>query len=184
MTGLFARLWGAAASPRRFYGWLEPRPTRTLQSAAVAYGSLVVFALAGTLGFARATRSDALLPLVFFAIVGATGLFLYAWAFGSVFLQRPGALEGRAWEVTGWSWTPALFGSVSMLLPLVVAPLPALVVTGVGVVIWHLVTLRAGLAVFVGGRATRIATIYALYIYALPLALFALVIWFNVRLNG
>jgi hypothetical protein len=154
---------------------------RLFRGAGVACGSLMVLSLAAALGFARATASDAYLPLVTFALIGGGAFFLYAWAFGSTFLQRPGALDVRAWEVSGWSWTPALFGGLSMLVPLWVAPAPALAVTLPVVLVWHLVVLRAGLAVFLERPATRVVTLYALFIYALPLLLLAFTLWFSLR---
>lgn len=154
---------------------------RLFRGAGVACGSLVALSLAVALGLARATASDAYLPLAAFALIGAGAFFLYAWAFGSTFLQRPGALDVRAWEVSGWSWTPALFGSLSMLVPLWVVSAPALAVTLLIVLIWHLVVLRAGLAVFLECPATRVVTLYALFIYALPLLLLAFVLWFSLR---
>ncbi len=184
MTGFLRQLWAAASAPKRFFRWLEPQPTRTVQAGTVAYGSLVVLGLVCGLALSRATRSDAPLLFAVFALVGASGFFLYAWGFGSIFVQRSGTLDLRTWEVTGWCWTPALFGAVSMLIPVFVFPLLALVVLLVGVLVWHLAALRSSLEVFLGKRATRVVTFYALYVYALPLVLVGLVIWFNVQFIG
>ncbi len=181
MTGFLRQLWAAASAPERFFGWLEPQPIRTVRGGAVAYGSIVALSLACALALSRLTRSDAPLLFTIFAVVGASAFFLYAWAFGSIFVQRAGALDLRTWEVTGWCWTPALFGAVSMLIPLFLFPLPALVAALVGVLAWHFVTLRAALRVFLGKRATRVVTMYGLYVYALPVALFALVVWFSAQ---
>jgi len=174
-------LWRAASSPAAFFRWLEPQPTRLLQGGGVACGSLVVLSLAAALGFARATASDAYLPLMTFALIGAGAFFLYSWAFGGIFLQRPGALDVRAWEVAGWSWTPALFVGVSMLVPLWVVPVPALVLTLLAVLVWHLTVLRAGLAIFLERPANTVVALYALFIYVLPLLLLGFIIWFSLR---
>lgn len=181
MSGLLSNLWRSASAPLRFFRLLEAHPPRLLRAALVAYGALVVLGLACALGFARATASDAPLPLAAFGTVGATALFLYGWAFGSIFLQRPGALDGRAWEVSGWSWTPALFGSLSLLLPLWFFPVPALALLLGGVWLWHLRVLSAGLSVFLERPARGVVTLYALFIYVLPLALLGFVVWFSVR---
>lgn len=154
---------------------------RLLQSGGVACGSLAVLSLAAALGFARATASDAYLPLITFTLIGGGAFFLYAWAFGSTFLQRPGALDVRAWEVSGWSWTPALFGGLSMLVPLWVVPVPALVLTLLAVLVWHLAVLQAGLSVFLERPANTVVTLYALFIYVLPLLLLGFVVWFSLR---
>jgi len=179
--GPVSLLWAAASSPRRFFGWLEPQPARILRGGGVAYLSLVAMGLACALGFARATASDAYFPLALFAVLGSSAAFLYVWAFGSAFVQRPGTLDVRAWEISGWSWTPALFGSASMLVPLWIAPVPALVVLLLGVLGWHLIVLRAGLEVFLERPATRVVTLYALFIYALPTLLLGFVTWFSAR---
>ena len=184
MTAFLRQLWAAASAPKRFFEWLEPRPTRTVRAGAVAYGSLVALGLVCALALGRATRSDAPLLFVIFALVGASAFFLYAWGFGSIFVQRAGALDLRTWEVTGWSWTPALFSAASMLVPALIAPLPAFFVLIFGALAWHLLALRAGLGVFVGERATRVVTLYGLYIYALPLVLFGFVVWVSVRLSS
>lgn len=179
----FTSLWRAASSPRAFFRWLEPHPPHVARGGGVAYGSLVVLGLVCTLGLARATRSDAPLLLAAVAVVGSSALFLYTWAFGSTFVQRPGALDVRAWEVSGWSWTPALFGSLSMLVPMWVFPVPTLGVTLIGVLVWHLVVLRAGLSVFLERPAYRVVTLYALYLYALPLLLLGVVVWVSARFS-
>ncbi len=181
MTGFLRQLWAAASAPERFFRWLEPQPTRTVRGGAVAYGSLIVFGLACALGLARLTRSDAPLLFVILALGGSSSFFLYAWGFGSIFVQRAGALDLRTWEVTGWCWTPALFGALSLLLPLYFFPLPALALALFGVLVWHFVTLHAALRVFLGRKATRVVTIYGLYVYALPLVLFGLVVWFSAQ---
>ena len=180
----FRQLWAAASAPKRFFEWLEPQPTRTVRAGAVAYGSLVVLGLVCALALGRVTRSDAPLLFVIFALVGASLFFLYAWGFGSIFVQRSGTLDLRTWEVTGWCWTPALFSALSMLIPVFVFPLPAFVVLIFGTLVWHLAVLRAGLEVFLGERATRVVTLYGLYVYALPLVLFGLVVWFNAQLSS
>jgi hypothetical protein len=174
-------LWRAASSPRRFYRWLDAQPPHLVRASGVAYGAMVALGLGCALGFARATASDAPLLLAVLGVAGASALFLYGWAFGSIFLQRPGALDGRTWEVSGWSWAPALFGSLSLLLPLWVFPVPALALLLGGVWLWHLRVLSVGLSVFLERPAGGIATLYALFIYLLPLALLGFVVWFSVQ---
>ena len=174
-------LWTSASAPKRFFGWLETQPPRILRGALVAYGSLLTLGLVAAFGLGRATQSDAALLLAVFAVVGSSAVFAWVWGVCRVFVQRPGRLELRAWEVTGWSWTPALFGAAAMLVPIVVLPAPALAVTFIGVLVWHLVTLRAGLTVFLGTRATRVVTIYALYLYALPLLILGRVVWLTLQ---
>jgi len=181
VTEVLTQLWAAAASPQRFFRWLEPRSTRIFRAGGVALVSLVVLGFACVLGFARATGSDAYLPLAGFAVLGAGVALVYLWAFGSIFVQRPGALDVRAWEVVGWSWTPALFGSVAMLVPLWIFPVPALVAVLVTVLVWHLNVLRAGLSVFLNRPAITVVVFYALFIFGLPLLLLGFLVWFSAQ---
>lgn len=183
MTAVFTRLWAAAASPQRFFRWLEPQPARIFRSGGVALASLIALGLACALGLARATGSNAYLPLAAFAVLGGCAALVYVWAFGSIFVQRPGALDVRAWEVVGWSWTPALFGSAAMLVPLWVFPVPALVVILVAVLCWHLNVLQAGLTVFLERSATTVVVLYALFIFGLPLLLLGFLVWFSARFS-
>ena len=143
--------------------------------------SLLVLGLACALGFVRATGSDAYLPLIGFAALGAVAALVYLWAFGSIFVQRPGALDVRAWEVVGWSWTPALFGSVAMLVPLWIFPVPALVAVLVTVLFWHLNVLRAGLRVFLDRPAVTVVVLYALFILGSPLLILGFLAWFSAQ---
>ena len=176
--------WLAAAAPKRFFTELEPQPPQVPRAGRTAFLSLLVLSLCVTVGVARATQSDAWLPLLTAALLGAIGSFLYLWGFGSIFVQRPGELAVRAWEVSGWSWTPALFGSLSMLVPLILLPALALPLLLVGIVIWHLITLRAGLSVFLERPAVRAVTLYALYIFVFPLLLLGVLMWLTARFLG
>lgn len=178
---MFTQLWAAAASPQRFFRWLEPLPGRIVRGGAVALLSLIVLGLACALGFVRATGSDAYLLLAGLAIIGGCAALVYLWAFGSIFVQRPGALDVRAWEVVGWSWTPALFGSLAMLVPLWTFPVPALVAVLVVVPFWHLNVLGVGLTVFLERPATKVVTFYALFIFGLPLLLLVFLVWFSAQ---
>jgi len=178
---VWAQLWAAAASPQRFFRWLEPQSARIFRAGGVAFVSLAVLGFACVLGFARATGSDAYLPLAAFAVLGAGVALVYLWAFGSIFVQRPGALDVRAWEVVGWSWTPALFGSVAMLVPLWIFPVLALVAVLVTVLVWHLNVLWAGLGVFLNRPAITVVALYAAFILVSPLLLLGFLAWFSAQ---
>lgn len=106
--------------------------------------------------------------LLFALLFGGVG-FGYAWGFSSLFVQRPGELDVRAWEVSGWSWSVGLFAALSLLVPLLVFPLPALAVLLAGTLLWHLGVLRVGLSVFLGRPAWRVVVLYALFVYGFPL---------------
>ncbi|ADI14336.1 hypothetical protein Trad_1213 [Truepera radiovictrix DSM 17093] len=162
-------MWRAASAPRAFFGALEPQPPRIPRAALAAALGFAALALALGLGFLRATASDAYAPVLLFALLfGGVG-FGYAWGFSSLFVQRPGELDVRAWEVSGWSWSVGLFAALSLLVPLLVFPLPALAVLLAGTLLWHLGVLRVGLSVFLGRPAWRVVVLYALFVYGFPL---------------
>lgn len=175
---MIREMWRASASPRIFFEGLEPKPSAIFRgafAAAISFGGL---GSACGFGLVRATGSDAYLPVLLFSLLVAATLFLYTWGFASLFVQRPGALDVRAWEVSGWSWSPGFFAALSMVVPLLIFPLPALLVTLTATLIWHLHLLRVGLSVFLERPAWRVVIIYTLFIYAFPAVLFAGILWF------
>lgn len=174
---MIREMWRAASAPRAFFEQLEPQPPRILRAARAAALGFAAAALAGGVGFLRATASDALVPVLLFALLLGGAGFGYAWGFSSLFVQRPGALDVRAWEVSGWSWSPGLFAALSLLVALFVFPLPALALLLAGTLVWHLWVLRIGLSVFLGRPAWRVLVFYALFVYAFPGTLFLGLIW-------
>jgi hypothetical protein len=170
-------MWRAASAPRAFFEALEPQPPQILRAARAAALGFAAAALAGGFGFLRATASDAYLPVLLFALL-LGGVWLgYAWGFSSLFVQRSGELDVRAWEVSGWSWSVGLFVALSLLVPLLVFPLPAFGALLVGTLLWHLNVLRVGLAVFLGRPAWRAVVLYALFVYGFPLLVLGGLFW-------
>jgi len=170
-------MWRAAGSPRAFFEGLEPQPPRTLAGARAAALGTVGLTLACAFGFLRATGSDAYLPVLASALLLGLLFWAYTWGFGSIFVQRPG-LETRTWEVSGWSFAPGLFAGLSMLPALLAFPGPALVLTLLGALLWHLHVLRVGVSVFLGRPAWRVVTLYAAFIYLFPAGVFWGLVWF------
>ncbi len=169
---MIQEMWSAASAPRRFFTWLEPQDARILRAFTVAFCSYLVYALTLALAFIRSSGSNAYLPIFALALgVGALQL-LFFWGLGGVSLQRPGSLDVRAWEVAGWSWTPAFFVGVSMLPALLVVPMLGFVLSVGLLLVWHLAVLRYGLQVFLERAVWPVVTIYALLVIVLPLGIF------------
>ena len=169
---MIQEMWSAASAPRRFFVWLEPQNTRILKAFGVALMSYLVYAFCLTLAFVRSSGSDAYAPIFALALAVGAAQLLFFWGLGGISLQRPGALDVRAWEVAGWSWTPAFFVGVSMLPALLVVPMLGFVLSIGFLLAWHLAVLRSGLQVFLERAVWRIVTVYALLVIVLPLSLF------------
>ncbi len=169
---MIGEMWSASSAPRRFFERLEPRDARIFRAFGIALLSYLFYALCLGLAFVRSSGSNAYLPIFALALgIGALQL-LFFWGLGGVSLQRPGSLDVRAWEVAGWSWTPAFFVGASMLPALLVVPALGFVLSVVFLLTWHLAVLRSGLQVFLERAVWRVVTVYALLVIALPLGLF------------
>ena len=169
---MIQEMWSAASAPRRFFMWLETQDARILRAFGVALASYFVYTLCLALAFVRSSGSDAYLPIVSAALGIGAAQVLFFWGFGGLSLQRPGALDVRAWEVAAWSWTPAAFVGLSLLPAFWLAPLPAALLSVPFLLVWHLVALRSGLQVFLARKVWWPLTLYVALVLALPLALF------------
>ena len=165
-------MWRSASAPRAFFERLEPHDARILRALGVALFGYLFFALSLALAFIRSSGSNAYLPIFAFALAVGVGQLLFFWGLGGVVLQRPGALDVRAWEVAGWSWAPALFVGISMLPALLVVPTLGFVLSVPFLLVWHLATLRSGLQVFLERAVWRVVALYTALVIVLPLALF------------
>lgn len=169
---MIQEMWSAASAPRRFFVRLEPQDARISRAFGVAIFSYLFYALCLALAFVRSSGSNAYLPIFVLAFAIGAAQLLFFWGLGGISLQRPGALDVRAWEVAGWSWTPAFFVGVSMLPALLVAPTLSFVLSVGFLLAWHLAVLRSGLQVFLERTVWRVVTVYALLVIVLPLSLF------------
>ena len=169
---MIGEMWSAASAPRRFFERLEPQDARIFRAFGVALLSYLFYALCLGLAFVRSSGSNAYLPLFALALGVGVLQLLFFWGLGGVSLQRPGALDVRAWEVAGWSWTPAFFVGVSMLPALLVVPVLGSILSVGFLLVWHVLVLRNGLQVFLERAAWRVVTLYAVLVIVLPLAIF------------
>lgn len=92
-------------------------------------------------------------------------------------LKIPAALDSRAWEVAGWSWSPLFFLSV-MLLPLAyLVPFLALALLFLGAFVWHLVIVNSALQALVPGQVNRAFTTYFLVLFGVPMVVMTVAIY-------
>jgi hypothetical protein len=171
-------MWQAASAPGRFFADLEAREFEVkhiLPAALAGVGAYLFAALWVGLAVARATQSELIVVLAAAAVVGVVqGTSL--WAFCGLIVQWLGKLDLRAYELSGWSWTPAAFAALSLALPLVVFPLLAILLLVLGSVSWHFAALRQGLIAFRSQRVGVILLVYFAAMYAFPLGLAGLLV--------
>lgn len=162
------RVWAAASQPAEFFAGLEGEPDlgKAIRPAllSVAIGALVLAAAVG-----RATSSDAWLPILLFVV---PGLILYSAALcllGGLTLARSAAMDLRGWEVATWAWVPTGFLALSLLPVVAVFPVTSLIIGLLGLPLWHLSIVRAGLLQFAERKPARTLLLYALVVLAAPL---------------
>jgi hypothetical protein len=170
-------LWRAASTPTWFFSYLEELEANLIRAALSGLACYLVASLGVSLGLMVVTGSKVLQPfLVFGALIG-TLQYGFFWSLGGLILQQPNDLELRAWELTGWSWSIALFVTLSLLpaaVLIAISPLPngiiALLIS-VGVLVaftWHVWVIRAGLKYFTNsGQPKRLAW-YVGLLFVLP----------------
>ena len=170
---MIREMWGAASAPRRFFSALEEREFEVkhiLPAALAGIGAYLFAALWVGVAAARATGSELAVFLAAGAVIGVVqGTSL--WAFCGLIVQWLGKLDLRAYELSGWSWAPAGFAALSLVLPLILLPLPAILLLVVGTVAWHFAVLRQGLIAFRAPRVGLILLVYFAAMYAFPLGL-------------
>lgn len=173
LASWLGRLWRSAAHPRDFFETLPDDP-RLGAAARAALFSLTIGAAVMALAIGRATASDAWLPIVVFVV---PGMILYGatlWLVGGLTLARAAALDLRGWEIAGWAWVPSGFLALSLLPVVAVFPVTSLVVGTLGLPVWHLAIVAAGLEAFAGRRPRRALLFYALVVLAVPITAMAI----------
>lgn len=170
---MIREMWRAASAPRRFFSALEERESEVkhiLPAALAGVGAYLFAALWVGVAVARATQSELPVVLAAAAVIGVVqGTSL--WAFCGLIVQWLGKLDLRAYEVSGWSWTPVGFAALSLVLPLILLPLPAILLLVIGAVSWHFAVLRQGLIAFHSQRVGLSLLVYFAAMYAFPLGL-------------
>ncbi|MEX2542505.1 MAG: hypothetical protein WD314_11880 [Trueperaceae bacterium] len=171
--GWLGRAWRASAHPGDFFATL-PDDARLGAAARPALLSLTVGASVMAFAIGRATASDAWLPILLFVV---PGMILYGatlWLVGGMTLARAAALDLRGWEIAGWAWVPTGFLALSLLPVAAVFPVTSLVVGTLGLPVWHLAVVAAGLKTFSGRRPGRALLFYALVVLAVPITAMAI----------
>jgi hypothetical protein len=162
------RSWRAASTPGDFFADLPDAP-RVASATIPALLSVAAGALILAWAIARATSSDAWLPILLLVV---PGLLIYSatlWLLGGLVLSRAAELDLRGWEIAAWAWVPTGFLALSLLPVVAVFPVTSLMLGTLGLPVWHLTVVHAGLARFAPAGGRRALLLYALVILAAPL---------------
>jgi hypothetical protein len=170
-------MWQVSSRPKGFFEELESEPPRVLLSLGVALLSYLTGAFGFALAFLRLTASDAALPVLLIAALAGSLHLLFLWSVGGFLLQIPAELEGRAWEVAGWSWSPLLFIGLAALPLALLLPFLAVVLIFAGFLIWHSLVVNTALQALVPGRVNRTFASSFLVLFGLPIAIVTLGIY-------
>ncbi|MEM6431613.1 MAG: hypothetical protein AAF708_20410 [Deinococcota bacterium] len=170
-------LWRAASTPAGFFNYLETQDVNLARAALTGLGCYLLASLAIALGVMVLTGSQVVQPFVLFGLLIGVLQYGFFWALGGLILQQPNDLELRAWELTGWAWSVALFMALSLLpavLLVVISPLTngliALLIGlgALGALVWHVRVLRTGLIHFTGSGQPRRLMWYVGLLFVLP----------------
>lgn len=170
---MLRELWRAASRPARFFARLGERPADLPRAALAGASSVAVALLVAALALARASASDAYALLIGAVVLAGLFNWLLIAALGGLVIMRPTQLDLRAWEVVLWSWAPAGFVALSLLLAVWLAPLPGLVLGYVGTLAWHLAALSSALAALAPKQRPAALAWYLGVVVLLPWLLFA-----------
>lgn len=166
-------MWRAASVPKSFFERLATTTDdlNVRRTAAVLSLSFIIGFLFLALAFIRLSESNA-----YGLILGAALLLglvegLFLWLLGSLIVQVSSKLDLRAWELVGWSWTPAFFTGLSLIPAALIAPGLTMILGLLTALVWQLVVLRAGLSVFAEAKVWRTLIVYVGVSYLLPAAI-------------
>jgi hypothetical protein len=175
LRGGLRRSWRAASQPSEFFSSLsdESRPGAAAWTSLL---SVTIGALVLALAVVRATQSDAWLPIVIFVVPGTVLYSAALWLLGGLTLARAAALDVRGWEIAGWAWMPSGYLALSLLPVVAVFPVTGLLLGTLGLPIWHLAVVRAGLSEFRGRRPGRALLLYSLVVLAAPITAMTVVL--------
>jgi hypothetical protein len=183
---MLSQLWRVATLPKAFFAQLNDDEV----SLAKAFWSGFVCYVPASLLFALAllllTRSQGVSLFLLTSLFVSSLQYLFFWGLGGLILQQPHGLDIRAWELSGWSWSPALFVALSLVpagLLVLISPLPRdmlallMAVGACAAVIWHVRTVNVGLIYFVNRRQPQRLMWYVGLLFLLPLAPFGWLLW-------
>ncbi|MEM7736919.1 MAG: hypothetical protein AAF267_14140 [Deinococcota bacterium] len=170
-------LWRVASTPAWFFGYLETQEVSLVRAALTGLGCYLLASLAVSLGVMVLTGSQVVQPFILFGLLIGVLQYAFFWALGGLILQQPNDLELRAWELTGWAWSVALFVTLSLLpavLLIVISPLTNSIIAvllglgALGAFAWHVWILRAGLVHFTGSGQPKRLMWYVGLLFVLP----------------
>lgn len=178
--GYLQRLWVAASRPQEFFAEFPPQP-RLLRAVRPALVAVVLGAVMFSWAIARGTSSDSLVAVMLVVLPGAVLYAATLWLLGGLALARTADLGERGWEIAAWAWLPSGFMAIALLPVVAVFPVTSLVIGMLGLPIWHLVVVHAGLCRFAPTKMRRALIIYGAVVLAIPLTVIvgasALFLW-------
>ena len=170
--GYLQWLWMAVSRPREFFAEF-PREVRLRLALRPALVSVVLGASMFSWAIARGTSSDSLVAVMLLVLPGAVLYASILWLLGGLALARTADLGERGWEVAAWAWVPAGFMALALLPVVAVFPVTSLTVGMLGLPVWHLLVVHAGLEQFAPDRSRRALLIYGIVVLAAPVTLLA-----------
>jgi hypothetical protein len=168
---MLRKMWYAAFSADSWFRSLDSADGNLRLAALVLAVSWSAAALAASVALVQTTGSGAYLSVLAFAFAGVLLQGAVLWGAGGFVTYAVGELGVRAFELTGWSWTPLFFISLVMLPAALLAPAIALIVGVPAGLIWHLTVLRKGLEWFGAQRPLLVMLTYIIFVYVLPLGI-------------
>lgn len=183
---MLTQLWQVATLPKAFFAHLDEREISLARAFWAGFGCYASSSLLFALTLLLLTNSQGYSLFLLSGVLIGSFQYLFFWGLGGLLLQQPAGLDIRAWELSGWSWSPALFTAVSLVpagVLVLISPLPRELLALLGVVgvvvtvVWHVRTVAAGLVYFVGKKQPQRLAWYVGLLFILPLAPFGWVLW-------
>lgn len=183
---MLSQLWRVATLPKAFFAQLDDQEVNLARAFWLGFGCYVTASLIAAFALLLLTNSQGVSLFLLLGLVIGSAQYLFFWGLGGLLLQQPAGLDIRAWELSGWSWSPALFTALSLMpaaLLVLISPLPRsllallMVAGGLATIIWHVRTVALGLVYFVGRLQPQRLMWYVGLLFILPLAPFGWVLW-------
>lgn len=183
---MLTQLWRVATLPKAFFAQLDDREVNLARAFWLGFGCYVTASLIAAFALLLLTNSQGVSLFLLSGLLISSVQYLFFWGLGGLLLQQPEGLDIRAWELSGWSWSPALFTALSLIPAatlVLISPLPRallalLMVVGViTAVVWHVRTVSLGLMYFVGRYQPKRLLWYVGLLFILPFAPFGWLLW-------
>jgi len=183
---MLTQLWRVATLPKAFFAHLDDQEVNLARAFWLGFSCYVTASLIAAFALLLLTNSQGVSLFLLSGLLISSMQYLFFWGLGGLLLQQPEGLDIRAWELSGWSWSPALFTALSLIpaaILVLISPLPRallafLMVVGIiTAVVWHVRTVSLGLLYFVGRYQPKRLLWYVGLLFFLPFAPFGWLLW-------